>query len=98
MVYGIGSLDLNAWLGGWLGDTQFKKVIMIAIIALITSTSITCWAVEERVLVSNRFVLHPLTHHVLADTPTAPSQEVTALHCSRSLSSSTAQHEIYQQT
>lgn len=56
MVFAIGSLDLNARLGNFLGDTQFKKVCVIAAFAMVAAQSLTCWAVTERVLVSDRSV------------------------------------------
>lgn len=53
MVYFIGSLDLNAVLPGFMGDTQFKKVCFIAAFAMAVSQGVTCIAVHERVLVSD---------------------------------------------
>lgn len=53
LVYAIGALDLNAWLGGFLGDTQFKKVCVIAALGMAVPQCLSCWAVEERVLVRN---------------------------------------------
>ncbi|QIW98585.1 hypothetical protein AMS68_004103 [Peltaster fructicola] len=54
LVYAIGSIDLMATLGqSFLGNTQFKKVCVIAAIALILSQGITCYAVQERALVLN---------------------------------------------
>lgn len=53
LVYAIGALDLNAWMGGFLGDTQFKKVCLIAALGMAVPQCISCWAVEERVLVKN---------------------------------------------
>lgn len=54
LVYGIGSLDLVGMLGTtFLGNTQFKKVCVIAALALIVSQGITCYSVEERALVIN---------------------------------------------
>ncbi|KAK8171716.1 hypothetical protein BKA80DRAFT_261057 [Phyllosticta citrichinensis] len=47
--YGCGALDLGAIFGGLLGDTQFKQLIVVAAIALLTCTGITCWAVSEKV-------------------------------------------------
>ena len=51
LVYAIGAMDLNAWLGDWLGDTQFKKVCLIGALGMAIPQCISCWAVEERVLV-----------------------------------------------
>ncbi|KAK3717811.1 hypothetical protein LTR37_005582 [Vermiconidia calcicola] len=53
LVYAIGSLDLSAFLGDWLGNTQFKKVCVIAAVAMAFAQSVTAWAVQERVLVSD---------------------------------------------
>lgn len=51
--YGIGALDLDAMLGDHLGDTQFKKLTVIAAIALLFAVAVTTWAVSEKVLVSD---------------------------------------------
>jgi solute carrier family 45, member 1/2/4 len=53
LMYALGALDLKAILGNFLGDTQFKKVCLIAAIAMAVAQGITCWAVQERVLVAN---------------------------------------------
>ena len=53
LIYGIGSLDLDGLLGNFLGGTQFKKMCLIAAIAMSVAQGITCWAVTERVLVTN---------------------------------------------
>ncbi|GAB1742780.1 hypothetical protein NU219Hw_g8490t1 [Hortaea werneckii] len=53
MMYGIGALDLEAIFGDFLGDTQFKKVCLIAAIAMAVAQGTSCWAVHERVLVSD---------------------------------------------
>lgn len=52
--YAAGAVDLVKVLGTTLGDTQFKQLIIIAILAMIISNALTCWAVTERVLVSPR--------------------------------------------
>ena len=54
LVYAIGALDLQYWIGGFLGDTQFKKVCLIAAIGMTVPQCLTCWAVEERILVRSR--------------------------------------------
>ena len=54
--YAIGTLDLPKLLGPGFGDTQFKQLIVIAAIALLVAIGITSYAVEERVLISPRFV------------------------------------------
>jgi solute carrier family 45, member 1/2/4 len=53
IMYGLGSLDLDAVFGTFLGDTQFKKVCMIAAIAMIVAQGTSCWAVTERVLIQD---------------------------------------------
>jgi len=53
MVYAIGALDLKSIFGNFLGDTQFKKVCVIAAIAMGIAQCTTAWAVQERVLVAN---------------------------------------------
>ncbi|KAK7521008.1 sucrose transporter [Phyllosticta citriasiana] len=47
--HGCGAVDLGAIFGTTLGDTQFKQLIVVATIALLTCTGITCWAVSEKV-------------------------------------------------
>ncbi|KAF1346736.1 sucrose transport protein [Delphinella strobiligena] len=51
--YGIGALDLGRVFGTLIGDTQFKQLCVIAAAALILAVGLTCWAVQERVLVLN---------------------------------------------
>ena len=50
--YGAGALDLSSIFGTLIGDTQFKQLTVIAALALIVAVGVTCWAVEERVLVT----------------------------------------------
>lgn len=52
--YVIGTVDLVKLFGPSFGDTQFKKLTLIAGLGLIFSVSVTSWAVTERVLVSGR--------------------------------------------
>ncbi|CAM1506738.1 Fc.00g063790.m01.CDS01 [Cosmosporella sp. VM-42] len=52
--YGAGAIDLVGLLGTTLGDTQFKQLTIIASIAILGSTTLTCWAVTERVLVTSK--------------------------------------------
>ena len=52
-MYGVGALDLNAIFGNFMGDTQFKKLCLIAAFAIVFTQGTTCWAVQERVLVSD---------------------------------------------
>jgi len=56
LIYGIGSLDLEGLLGNFLGDTQFKKMCLIAALSMSVAQGITCWAVHERVLVGHGWV------------------------------------------
>ena len=54
MVYAVGALDLSKILGStFLGDSQFKKVCSIAALAIAIAQGTTCWAVKERVFVSD---------------------------------------------
>lgn len=54
LVFGFGALDLNTVLPSALfGDTQFKKVCSIAAMVMVATQFTTCWAVTERVLVSD---------------------------------------------
>ncbi|XP_044724792.1 MFS/sugar transport protein [Hirsutella rhossiliensis] len=50
--YAAGSVDLVQLLGTTLGDSQFQQLTVIASVAMLGSTALTCWAVTERVLVS----------------------------------------------
>ncbi|KAJ9161954.1 Sucrose transporter [Coniochaeta hoffmannii] len=50
--YGMGAIDLVSLLGPTLGDTQFKQLTVIAALGMLASSSITCWAVSERILIS----------------------------------------------
>ncbi|KIX98821.1 uncharacterized protein Z520_05282 [Fonsecaea multimorphosa CBS 102226] len=48
--YFIGTFDLVSMLPPWIGgDSQFKKMTVIATLALWFTVGITCWAVTERV-------------------------------------------------
>ena len=58
--YGAGALDLGLIFGTLIGDTQFKQLTVIAAVALIVAIGVTCWAVEERVLVARGFGLYCL--------------------------------------
>ena len=57
LVYAIGALDLESILGNFLGDSQFKKVCVIAAFAMAGSQGLSAWAVQERVLVSDGYVV-----------------------------------------
>lgn len=52
--YGAGAIDLVSIFGSALGDTQFKQLTLIAATFILFSSSVTCWAVTERVLISIR--------------------------------------------
>ncbi|KAL9125572.1 MAG: hypothetical protein Q9217_005237 [Psora testacea] len=52
--YAIGTIDLLRIFGHRLGDSQFKQLTLISAAFFTFSVGITCWAVEERVLVSAR--------------------------------------------
>lgn len=53
LVFGIGALDLEVVLPGMFGSTQFQKVCSIAALAMAISQFVTCWAVTEKVLISD---------------------------------------------
>ena len=50
--YGTGTLNLTQTFGTFLGDTQFKQLIVIAAFALLSAVGVTSYAVQERILVS----------------------------------------------
>ncbi|KAK3362094.1 major facilitator superfamily domain-containing protein [Lasiosphaeria ovina] len=52
--YGMGAVDLIQLFGTRLGDTQFKQLTVIAALGILVTSTATCWAVTERVLVSVR--------------------------------------------
>ncbi|GAB1311129.1 Sucrose transporter [Madurella fahalii] len=52
--YAMGAVDLVQLFGPRLGDSQFKQLTIIAALGMLITSSITCWAVTERVLVSVR--------------------------------------------
>lgn len=52
--YGIGTLDLLKIFGKLIGDSQFKQLTFLAAMFFLISVGITCWAVEERILISAR--------------------------------------------
>ena len=60
LVYAIGALDLHAILGDTLGDTQFKKVCVIAALAMALAQGLSAWAVQERTLVADTCVVEIL--------------------------------------
>ena len=50
--YAIGTMDLQGISGKILGDSQFKQLCLIAAFCFLICVGITCYAVEERILVS----------------------------------------------
>jgi solute carrier family 45 protein 1/2/4 len=50
--YTLGAVDLVKVFGASFGDTQFKKLTVIAALGMFTTSTVTCWAVGERVYVS----------------------------------------------
>lgn len=48
----MGAVDLVSLFGTALGDTQFKQLTVIAAVGMLASSTITCWAVTERILIS----------------------------------------------
>ena len=50
--YFVGTLDLLKFFGTRLGGSQFKQVCIVASVVINLCIGITCFAVEERVLVS----------------------------------------------
>lgn len=51
--YAAGAVDLEAVFGSTLGDTQFKRLTVIAALAINFAVGVTSWAVSERVLISD---------------------------------------------
>lgn len=54
--YAAGATDLVKVFGTWLGDTQFKQLSIVAMLTMVGTNAITCWAVTERVLISKQAV------------------------------------------
>lgn len=84
--YAIGTVDLVAWFGPSMGDTQFKKLILIAAFALILSIGVTSWAVTERVLISSRDSdsqngIIKITRQIYRTTMTVPPKIQAILWC-----------------
>ena len=52
--YAAGTLDLVGIFGTSMGDTQFKKLIIIAALALVLTQGVTSWAVTERILIAEK--------------------------------------------
>lgn len=55
--YGAGTIDLLKLFGTTLGDSQFKQLTAIAAMALIFAVCVTSYAVEERILISSKYVV-----------------------------------------
>jgi hypothetical protein len=49
LCYGAGAIDLELVFGTMLGDTQFKRLTIVAGMALGIAVGVTCYAVTERV-------------------------------------------------
>ena len=54
--YAAGAIDLEKVFGTMLGDTQFKRLTVIAGLALLFAVGTTSWAVSERVRLSDELV------------------------------------------
>jgi solute carrier family 45 protein 1/2/4 len=52
--YAVGTMDLVKIFGTSMGDTQFKKLVLVAAFALLFAVGVTCWAVTERVFISSK--------------------------------------------
>lgn len=52
--YLVGTINLSKHIGTTLGATQFKQICVIAGATIISCVSVTCFCVEERVLLSKR--------------------------------------------
>ncbi|KKA30565.1 hypothetical protein TD95_001088, partial [Thielaviopsis punctulata] len=48
--YAAGAVDLVSIFGPRFGDTQFKQLVSMAIFFVLFSSSVSCWAVTERVM------------------------------------------------
>ncbi|EDN94156.1 hypothetical protein SS1G_10025 [Sclerotinia sclerotiorum 1980 UF-70] len=84
--YAIGTVDLVAWFGPSMGDTQFKKLILIAAFALIFCVGVTSWAVTERVLISSKDSdsqagLFKITRQIYRTTMSVPPKIQAILWC-----------------
>ncbi|KFY19004.1 hypothetical protein V493_08203 [Pseudogymnoascus sp. VKM F-4281 (FW-2241)] len=52
--YAAGTIDLVSIFGKGMGDTQLKKLVLIASFILMFTVGVSCWAVTERVLISGK--------------------------------------------
>ncbi|GAA6010028.1 hypothetical protein JCM11491_005835 [Sporobolomyces phaffii] len=50
--YGLGTLDLVRWSGGYMGDSQLKVIAVFTVAFVCVTHAITISCVEERVLIS----------------------------------------------
>lgn len=55
--YGAGALDLEKVFGTAIGNTQFKRMTVIAASTLVFAVGVTSYAVTEKVLISNGYVI-----------------------------------------
>ncbi|KFA66313.1 hypothetical protein S40285_01919 [Stachybotrys chlorohalonatus IBT 40285] len=58
VAYTCGAINLVDLLGTTFGDTQFKQLTMLATLIILLSTVLTCWAVNEKVLVESSPAKH----------------------------------------
>lgn len=49
--YAAGAMNLGRLFGNSIGDTQFKRLTVVAAVFLCVAVGLTCWAVEEKALV-----------------------------------------------
>ena len=54
--YGLGTIDLLKIFGTTLGDSQFKQLCLLAAATLLFAVGVTSYAVEERVLISTKYM------------------------------------------
>ncbi len=52
--YAMGAIDLVQLFGPRLGDSQFKQLTIIAAMGMLLTSATTCYAVNERILISAR--------------------------------------------
>lgn len=55
--YGAGTIDMLKIFGTTLGDSQFKQLTAISAMSLIFAVCVTSYAVDERVLISSKYVV-----------------------------------------
>jgi solute carrier family 45 protein 1/2/4 len=54
-----GMVDLRSIFGNALGDSQFKQLMVVSAFLLLLCVGITCASVNERVLLTRKWVLGP---------------------------------------